>query len=126
MTAPGHIACPSNDFSVQGPGLVLGVGTHEGGVLRSSFCTSGGQGARQGTTHPSLRGVWLVASWDAVSGPGANETVWEQSLLESQVAELMPGHHQSSWKDAVVREGQGRGEQCKVTCPQSSGQPGPP
>lgn len=34
------------------------------------------------------RGTWSVASQDAVSGPQANVTVWEGSLLESQVAEL--------------------------------------
>lgn len=65
-----------------------------------------------------------MAAQDAVSGPLANKPVWEQSLLESQVAELMPGHHQSSWKDAVVREGWG--EQCKVTLtepPRQSGLP---
>lgn len=48
-----------------------------------------------------------MASWDAVPGPWASETVWAQSLLESQVAELTPGHHRSSWKDAVVREAPG-------------------
>lgn len=73
----------------------MAVGIYEGGALTSSFCTSGGLGARKRTIPLSLWWTWLVASWDAVSGPQANSTVWEQSLLESQVAELMPGHHQS-------------------------------
>lgn len=37
---------------------------------------------------PQPEGAWLLASQDAVSGLLANKPVWEQSLLESQVAEL--------------------------------------
>lgn len=59
--------------------------------------------------QPPPEGGLACASWDAVPGPWASETVWAQSLLESQVAELMPGHHRSSWKDAVVREARGGG-----------------
>lgn len=80
---------------MQVPGLAVVVGIYEGGALTSSFRTSEGLGARKGTIPLSLWWTWLVASWDAVSGPRANATVWEQSLLESQVAELMPGHRQS-------------------------------
>lgn len=96
MTVPSHITGPSNDFSVQVPRLAVAVGIPEGGALTPSFCPSGGLGARKGIIPLSLWWTWLVASWDAVSGPRANATVWEQSLLESQVAELMPGHRQSS------------------------------
>lgn len=54
---------------------------------------------------PCPMGTWPTASWDAVSRPPANTTVWEWSLLESQLAELMPGHHGSSWEGAAIREG---------------------
>lgn len=96
MTALGHSVRPGDDFSVQGSGLALGAGNH---ILLLHLP------GWEGNCPLSLWGAWPVASRVVISGPPANTTVWEWSLLESQVAELTPGHHQSSWKDTVVGEG---------------------